>query len=233
MHTSSFINRGSLVVSCQAYPGEPMRNPHTMAQVAASVVTGGATAVRVQGPEDIRAVRNTVQVPIIGLWKDGKDGVFITPTVDHCRAVISAGADVLALDATTRPRPDGLNFAQTVAAIREQWDGSIMADCDDLESATIAAELGCEFIGTTLAGYTPARPTTAGPDLELISSIAERINRDTGQLLIAEGRIHTPQQAQAALRAGADAVVVGTAITHPSSITSWFREAVTTAHDPV
>ena len=98
---------GTLIVSCQAYPGEPMRDPRTMAQVAAAVAAGGASAVRAQGLEDIRHVKHAVDVPVIGIWKDGEDGVFITPTLDHALAVIDAGADILALDATDRPRPDG------------------------------------------------------------------------------------------------------------------------------
>lgn len=216
--------RGRLIVSCQAYPGEPMRDPRTMAQVAAAVQSGGAAAVRAQGLEDIAQVSAAVDVPVIGIWKDGSEGVFITPTLDHCLAVIEAGADILALDATDRPRPDGRTFAQTVAAVRERWDGPIMADCDSLDSALAAAELGCELVGTTLSGYTGARASTDGPDLELLRALAGRLGE--GSLLVAEGRVHTPAQAQAALEAGADAVVVGTAITHPSSITRWFAEAI-------
>src|SRR5699024_3603263 len=98
-----------------------------------------------------------LDVPVIGIWKDGVDGVFITPTLDHCRAVVEAGADVLALDGTLRPRPDGRTLAKTVAAVRDEFDGPLMADCDNVESALAAAELGIEIIGTTLAGYTDAR----------------------------------------------------------------------------
>ncbi|MGQ4497195.1 N-acetylmannosamine-6-phosphate 2-epimerase, partial [Dermabacteraceae bacterium P13101] len=89
--------KDTLIVSCQAYPGEPMRDPRTMAQVAAAVEVGGASAVRAQGLEDIRQVKAAVKVPVIGIWKDGKEGVFITPTFEHCKAVLEAGADILAL----------------------------------------------------------------------------------------------------------------------------------------
>ena len=215
---------GSLIVSCQAYPGEPMRDPRTMAQVAAAVRAGGARAVRAQGLEDIRQVRAAVDVPVIGIWKDGEEGVFITPTLEHCLAVIDAGADILALDGTTRPRPDGRTLAETVSAVRERFDGPLMADCDSLESALAAAELGIEIIGTTLAGYTAARPRTDGPDLELLRELARQLPPTSG--LVAEGRVHTPLQAADARAAGAFAVVVGTAITHPTSITGWFRAAV-------
>lgn len=217
----------TLIVSCQAYPGEAMRDPRTMAQVAAAVQAGGASAVRAQGIEDIRAVKAAVDVPVIGIWKDGAEGVFITPTLEHCIAVIEAGADILALDGTQRPRPDGRSLAETVQAVRERFDGPLMADCDSAESALAAAELGIEIIGTTLAGYTGAREKTDGPDLELLAELAGALPATS--VLVAEGRVHTPAQAAAAKATGAFAVVVGTAITHPTSITTWFRDAVTGA----
>lgn len=224
MHPLIAALRGTLIVSCQAYPGEPMRDPRTMAQVAASVERGGASAVRAQGLEDIRQVKDAVSVPVIGIWKDGAEGVFITPTLDHCLRVIDAGADILALDGTTRPRPDGLSFAQTVEQIRNRWDGPIMADTDSAESARIAADLGVDIVGTTLAGYTGARPSTDGPDLEVIRELAGSLPASSA--LVAEGRVHTPAQAAACLHAGAFAVVVGTGITHPASITGWFCAAI-------
>ena len=218
---------GTLIVSCQAYPGEPLRDPRTMAQIAAAVQNGGATAVRAQGLEDIRQVKAAVDIPVIGIWKDGTDGVFITPTLDHCLAVLDAGADILALDGTLRPRPDGRTLDQTITALRHRFDGPIMADCDSVDSAHHAADLGIDLIGTTLAGYTPAREKTTGPDLDLLTELAATL--PTTSALIAEGRIHTPAHATAARTAGAHAVVVGTAITHPTTITTWFRDAVTGA----
>lgn len=215
--------RGGLIVSCQAYPGEPMRHPETMAQVAASVVAGGAVAVRAQGLADIALVADRVDVPVIGIWKDGEEGVFITPTLAHCREVLAAGADILALDGTQRQRPDGLSLAETVHRVREESDAPIMADCDSLDSALAAAEAGVDIVGTTLAGYTPARAKTDGPDLELLTEIVQALPEVA---VVAEGRIHTPAQARAAAETGAFAVVVGTAITHPSSITGWFGAAV-------
>ena len=231
MHPLVASLEGSLIVSCQAYPREPMRDPRTMAQVAAAVEEGGASAVRAQGLEDIRQVKRAVDVPVIGIWKDGEEGVFITPTLEHCLAVVEAGADVLALDGTTRERPDGRTFAQTVEAVRARFDGPLMADCDSLDSALLAADLGVELIGTTLAGYTDARPKTDGPDLELLSELAQRLPETS--VLVAEGRVHTPQQAADARSTGAFAVVVGTAITHPTSITRWFRTAVEDSPAPV
>lgn len=215
--------RGKLIVSCQAYPGEPLREPHITGAMAASVVRGGAAAVRVQGIADVQFTRTAVEVPVIGLWKDGHEGVYITPTLRHALAVAAAGAHVVAIDGTRRPRPDGLSLAETVAGVHAESHALVMADCGSLEDALAAAEAGADLIGTTLAGYTGERPKTDGPDLELIAAVA---GADLGRPLIAEGRLHTPAQARAALNAGAFAVVVGTAITHPTTITGWFRDAL-------
>ncbi|KDS93814.1 N-acetylmannosamine-6-phosphate 2-epimerase [Dermabacter hominis] len=226
MHPVVAALEGTLIVSCQAYPGEPMRDPNTMARIAAAVEHGGASAVRAQGLDDIRHVKNALTtIPVIGIWKDGTDGVFITPTLQHCEAVINAGADILAVDGTRRPRPDGLTFAETVRRIRDITDIPVMADCDDETSALIAAEAGADIIGTTLAGYTGAREKTPGPDLDLLAALVEKL---PGTAVVAEGRVHTTQHAAACRGAGAFAVVVGTAITHPTSITRWFHDAVTT-----
>ena len=214
---------GRLIVSAQAYPGEPMRDPRTMVAVAESAVRGGAAAIRLQGLDDIRLGAETLDVPVIGLWKDGKDGVFITPTLEHAVAVAAAGADVVALDGTRRERPDGRTLAEVVKALRNETDALVMADCGSAEDAIAATEAGADLIGTTLAGYTGERPRGEGPDLDLIAELRALA---LGRFLVAEGRIHTPEHARQALEAGADSVVVGTAITHPQTITSWFARAV-------
>lgn len=216
--------RGQLIVSAQAYPGEPMRDPRTTAQVAASAVTGGAAGIRVQGIADIQFTRAAVEVPVIGLWKDGHDGVFITPTLRHALSCANAGSHVVAIDGTRRPRPDGLTLTETVEGIKAGSNALVMADCGSFGDAIAAVEAGADIIGTTLSGYTGERPKTDGPDLELIEAIAAA---GFDRPLIAEGRIHTPAQARQALDAGAFAVVVGTAITHPASITGWFKDALT------
>lgn len=214
---------GRLIVSAQAYPGEPMRDPRTMAQVAASGVLGGAAAVRVQGLADIQFTRSAVDVPVIGLFKDGQDGVFITPTVHHALAVAQAGAHVVALDGTRRQRPDGRSLSETIRRVHAETGARVMADCGSLADAEAAAAAGADLLGTTLAGYTGERERTDGPDLELVAAIAEA---DLGRPLVAEGRIHTPAQARAARDAGAFAVVVGTAITHPATLSGWFAQAL-------
>ena len=214
---------GGLIVSCQAYPGEPLRHPETMAQMAQAVVAGGAIAIRAQGLADISLIKERTTVPLIGLWKDGHDGVFITPTLRHARAVRDSGADIVALDGTRRPRPDGLTLAATITRLRETGPTLVMADCGSLDDALAARDAGADIIGTTLAGYTGDRPRTTGPDLELLAQLVTHL---PGLPIIAEGRAHTPEHARAALDTGAHAVVVGTAITHPTTITGWFRHAL-------
>ena len=215
--------QGQLIVSVQAYPGEALRDPQTIARMAQACVAGGAAGLRIQGIADIQMVRSYCQVPVIGLWKDGDSGVVITPTLEHALAVARAGAHIVALDGTRRPRPDGLTLADTIAQLKAQCRVLVMADCGSLPDAEAAVAAGADCVGTTLAGYTGERAKTSAPDLELVAHMRAAA---LGVPLVAEGRIYTPAQAQAALAAGADMVVVGTAITHPTTITQWFAQAL-------
>jgi N-acylglucosamine-6-phosphate 2-epimerase len=215
--------RGRLIVSCQAYPGEPLRDSDAMARIAQSAVIGGAAAIRAQGLDDIRAIARSVTVPQIGLWKVGADGVFITPTLEHAVAVADAGAHIVAIDGTRRERPDGLTLEQTIRELKQRADVLVMADTGSVDDGLAAEDAGADIVGTTLAGYTGERPRTDGPDLELVNDLAARLTVP----VFAEGRIHSPTEARAALDAGAYSVVVGTAITHPASITSWYVDALT------
>lgn len=214
--------RGGLVVSCQAYGDEPMNDAETMTKVALSAVTGGAVAIRAQGIGHLERMRPLLDVPLIGLWKDGKDGVFITPTLEHALAVAATGAEIVALDGTSRPRPDGLTLAETIRGLRAQHDVLVMADVSTFDEGVAAVEAGADIVGTTLSGYTPYTVKTDGPDLDLVGRFASELDVP----VVAEGRIHSLEAAAEAMRRGAHCVVVGTAITHPSSITSWFAEAV-------
>ena len=218
--------RGGLVVSCQAYPGEPMLDPNTMAQVAQAVVAGGAVGVRGKGLDDLRAMRPVVDVPIIGLVKVGDTGVYITPTLADCLEVAATGCEVVALDGTRRPRPDGLTLAETIVGLRAEYpEVLVMADCGSVGDAEAALAAGADILGTTLAGYTGERDKTDGPDWEVVDGVVA-LAAESGTPVLVEGRVHTTAQAAEAVRRGAWAVVVGTAITHPTSITRWFAEAV-------
>lgn len=214
--------KGGLIVSCQAYPGEPMRHPETMAQMALAAERGGAVAIRCQGLADISAIKGQVDIPVIGLWKEGHEGVYITPTLRHALSCSWAGSDVVAIDATSRPRPDGRSFTDTVHALHDAGV-LVMADCGSLADAVTAAEAGVEIISTTLAGYSGERPKTQGPDIELLKEVVREL---PDHAVICEGRVHTPADVTRCMEVGAHAVVVGTAITHPTTITSWFVNAL-------
>ncbi|MGN6415217.1 N-acetylmannosamine-6-phosphate 2-epimerase [Flexivirga sp.] len=214
--------RGRLIVSCQAYPGEPMRDPRTMTQVALSAARGGAAAIRAQGLDDLRMIHRGVDLPVIGLWKDGDARVYITPTLEHALAVAETGVEIVALDGTVQERPDRRTVAETIAELRQRTDVLVMADCSTAEEGRAAADAGADLVGTTLAGYTPYTRKTDGPDLQLVEQLAATVDVP----VICEGRVHTPAQARAAIDAGAFSVVVGTAITHPATITGWFADAL-------
>ncbi|MGW2282098.1 N-acetylmannosamine-6-phosphate 2-epimerase [Streptomyces sp. NPDC001770] len=213
--------RGRLIVSCQAPPGDPMRETSSLVRLARSAVAGGASAIRANEPEVVAAVVEAVDLPVIGLWKDGDTGVYITPTVRHALALVEAGAAVVAADATDRPRPDGSTFAELVTAVHAAG-ALVMADVSTLAEGIAAAGLGADFVSTTLSGYVEGSPQQPGPDLELVESLAAVISVP----VVAEGRLHTPEEAREALRRGAHSVVVGTAITAPTALTARFAGAL-------
>ncbi|MER7419729.1 putative N-acetylmannosamine-6-phosphate 2-epimerase [Micromonospora peucetia] len=209
---------GGLVVSCQPLPddpGDPMRDPYVQARVAAAAVRGGAVAIRANGPADISAIRDLVDVPVIGLYKHGTTGVMITPTPAHAVEVAMAGAQIVAVDATDRPRPDGRSFADTVRAVRDQTDALVLADVSTEVEAVRAVAAGADAVATTLSGYTSAGPPTDGPDLTLVAQLAGVL----AVPVIAEGRYRTVDQIRRAFEVGAHAVVTGNAVTSPLWIT--------------
>lgn len=226
MHELIDSLRGRLIVSCQAVPDSPLGRPEMLAALAECAVQGGAAAIRADGPENIAAIAGRVTVPVLGIYKKHYEAFepYITPTVEEAVAAIEAGAKLLAVDATPRPRPGGCTLAAIVAAAHERGV-PVMADCSAVDDARFAEEAGADLLGTTLAGYTPYSRQIAGPDFELIGEIGEACERP----IVAEGRIHSPAEAARALVEGAFAVVVGTAITAPQAITSWYARACAAA----
>ncbi|MFF2170683.1 N-acetylmannosamine-6-phosphate 2-epimerase [[Kitasatospora] papulosa] len=208
---------GRLIVSCQAPPGDPMRETSALVRLALCAVAGGGAAIRANEPEVVAAITAAVDLPVIGLWKDGDTGVYITPTVRHALAVVEAGAAVVAADATDRPRPDGSTFAELVAAVHAAG-ALVMADVSTLAEGITAADQGADFVSTTLSGYVPGTPEQSGPDLDLVTSLSAALSVP----VVAEGRINSPQEAAEAVARGAHSVVVGTAITAPTALTSRF-----------
>jgi N-acylglucosamine-6-phosphate 2-epimerase len=216
--------RGGLVVSVQASPDSPLADPALMVALARAAETGGAAGIRADGPEDVAAIKQAVDVPVIGLRKRRTAGseIYITPELEDARAIAAAGADVLAVDATLRARPDGQDAAAFLDRLAEELPLPVLADVDSLEAGLAARAAGAAAVATTLAGYTGGSAIPSGPDLELVAALAAGLDCP----VLAEGRIATPEQARAAFSAGAFAVVVGTAITDPVALTRSFAAAV-------
>jgi len=219
--------RGGLIVSVQAPEGSPMRHPEVIAAMAEASLNNGAIGVRLESPEHIGAVRRRCpQALIIGLWKRTfpDSPVYITPGWEEIRAVWAAGADVIALDATERRRPDDQRLPDLVARARTELGAVLMADVDTVANGLRAAELGCSWIGTTLYGYTEITSGVRPPAWGLLPELRRRLPVEA--LLICEGGIAAAEQAGRALAEGADAVVVGTAITGVDLQVAAYRRAM-------
>lgn len=215
--------KGGLIVSCQAPEGTPLHGSAIMAAMAKAAEVGGAVGIRANGPDDIRAIRATVRLPIIGIYKIVMPGydTYITPTLGAAKEVAEAGADIIAVDATDRPHPKELTAAELIAEIKT-LGLPVMADISTFEEGVSAAAAGADIVATTMSGYTPYSPQIEGPDFELIRRLSEVIRVP----IIAEGKIWTPEEARHALDEGAHAVVVGTAITRPHVVTERFVKAM-------
>lgn len=216
--------RGGLVVSCQAPEETPLGQPVVLAALAEAAVRGGAVGIRANLPQNIRAIRQLVQVPIVGIYKETLPDypVYITPTFEHARAVVEAGADIVAIDATARERPEPL--PQLIQRIHQELRVPVMADISTLEEGMAATEMGADLVATTMSGYTPYTQDrrALGADIALVVQLVHSVTVP----VICEGRIASPQEARLALEAGAWAVVVGTAITAIDQVTARFvREA--------
>ena len=221
------LPKGGLIVSCQARDDNPLRGPVFMQAMALAAVQAGARGIRAEGAADIAAIRAVLSLPIIGLIKRQDPGfdVYITPDFAAAKLVADAGADVIAIDATNRPRQGG-DLGVLIRRIHDELGKPVMADIASLEEAVAAEVAGADYIGSTMAGYTAATAhRTGGPDLELLDQLVRHCQRP----VVAEGRYDTPDLAAQALRAGAFAVVVGTAITNPREITRRFVNAMTAA----
>lgn len=213
--------RDGLIVSVQASADSVLNTPEVIATLARCAEANGAVAVRIEGTERIAAVRAAVRIPVIGLVKLGVDGFgpYITPRLTDVRNIAEAGAQIVAFDATARPRPDGSTIAQIVALI----DGLgcvAMADCAEIGDGIAATSAGARICATTLCGYTEGTRGAALPALDLVRSLVP-----VAEFTACEGGIGTPSVAREAFLAGANAVVVGTAITNIDTLIRGFVAA--------
>lgn len=219
--------RGGLVVSCQALPGEPLyaEAGGVMPLMALAAERAGAAGIRSNSARDVREIKAAVSLPVIGLVKREYPPFdpYITVTMAEVDDLIEAGADVIALDATLRARPDGKTPAEFIDEIRASHPGIVlMADISTYDEGIAAAGAGVDFVGTTLSGYTRQSQDAPAPNFDLV----ERLARDAAVPVIAEGRIRTPEQARRMLGLGAFCVVVGGAITRPLEIATEFVNAL-------
>ncbi len=212
-----------LIVSCQALPEEALFGSEIMAKMALAASQGGAKAIRANTPVDVKAIKASVDLPVIGLYKEVLPDypVIITPTLRHALKIAEAGADVIAIDATDRPHPEG-DLEPFIEKIHTQTGCLVMADISTVAEALAAEKAGADMVSTTLSGYTPYSPKQEGPDLLLVKELAGVLKIP----VIGEGRYHTPGQVKQALEYGATAVVVGGAITRPKEITARYVKVI-------
>ena len=219
--------KGKLIVSCQALPGEPLyiENDTMMPLMAVAAKRAGAAGIRTNGERDVKEIKKTVDLPVIGLIKKEYEGFsqYITVTMKEIDTLVKAGADIIALDCTMRERGDGKTVNGFIKEIKEKYpDIILMADISTFEEGANAEKAGVDMVGTTLSGYTPYSEKTDGPDFKLVEKLSKKLDIP----VIAEGKIHEPQQAKKMLELGAHAVVVGGAITRPLEIAQRFVKAV-------
>ena len=219
--------KGKLIVSCQALPHEPLHSAFIMGRMALAAKEGGAYGIRANTKEDIAEIQTQVDLPVIGIVKrDYEDSkVYITPTMREINELMEVKPDIIALDATHSLRPGGRTLDEFYREIRKSYPGQLlMADCSTVEEALHADQLGFDFIGTTLVGYTDQSRNLKieSNDFEIIRRIVATVKHR----VIAEGNINTPEKAKRVIELGAFSVVVGSIITRPQLITKSFAQAL-------
>ncbi len=219
--------KGKLIVSCQALPNEPLHSSFIMGKMALAAKVGGASGIRANTKEDIAEIQAQVDLPIIGIVKrDYEDSeIYITPTMKEIDELMEVRPEIIAMDATISTRPEGKSLDEFFHEVKEKYPEQLfMADCSTVEEALHSDELGFDFIGTTMVGYTKQSEgdKIEENDFEILREIVSKVKNK----VIAEGNINTPEKARRVLELGAYSVVVGSIITRPQLITKSFVEAI-------
>lgn len=220
--------KGKLIVSCQALEGEPLHRSEggVMVLMAKAALEAGAVGIRAEGVVDIKQIKTSYkEVPVIGIIKRSYPNFasYITATMKEVDELVSVDSDIIALDATLQERGDGLTVNEFVKMIKEKYpDQLLMADISTLEEGLNAAAIGFDLIGTTMNGYTPYTESQTKPNFELMKDLVEQTNTP----IVAEGKIHTPEDLAKAFEQGIFTAVVGGAITRPKEIAQRFIDAI-------
>lgn len=214
-----------LIVSCQTHPDDPIHTEDMVVKMAEAAKWGGAVGIRANTPQQIAAIKAKVDLPIIGLWKIWNDNtdVFITPTMEACKAIWEAGADIIALDCTSQINAQGRPAYELLAELKKEIpQAPIFADVSNFEEAKRAAQMGADIVAPTLYGYTEETKHIEEPDMRAFAKMCRELGDQVSIMM--EGHIYTPEDAMKCLYLGADAVVVGSAITRPHLITKRFTD---------
>ena len=212
--------KSKLIVSCQPIIKGTLDNPESILALAQASVNGGASALRINGENNVYNVKKKLEVPVIGIIKRKLKNceVMITPFCEDVKSLAKSGADIIAFDATFRKRP--VEIDKLIEVIHKN-NCIAMADCSNYYEAINATDRGADIVSSTLSGYTKNKIVPKNPDFHMITQYKKN---NYNKPIIAEGRINTPKLAADAIRRGAYAVVVGTAINRVEIITNWFVE---------
>ncbi|MBP9630609.1 MAG: N-acetylmannosamine-6-phosphate 2-epimerase, partial [Leptotrichiaceae bacterium] len=121
------ILKKKLVVSCQALEDEPLHSPFIMGRMAVAAKEGGACGIRANSVNDIIEIKKNVNIPVIGIIKNEylNSDIYITPTLKEIDDLMEVGVDIIAIDATSRIRPNGLPLNDFFKKIKEKYPTQI------------------------------------------------------------------------------------------------------------